>query len=89
LYICQVNSIRRLDTLEEGEESIIMALDNNQMTSKLISMGVFPHARVKLISQSYFDRLIFVHIGSLHIALSPREAHSIIISPYPTPNESD
>lgn len=81
--------MRRLDTLKVGEESVILGLDNNQMTSKLISMGVFPHATVKYISRSYFDQLLFVHIGSLHIALSPSEAHSIFISPLKNSNEPD
>ena len=75
-----VNTMRKLSTLKIGEEAIILTIENEKIAPKLISMGVFPHARVRVIRRSYFDQLLYLSIGSLNIALSPHEAAVIIIN---------
>lgn len=71
--------MRNLNALIPGEEAVIVNIVDDYIAPKLISMGVFPLARIKLLRKSFFDGILFLHTGSLHIALNQKEAAAIMI----------
>lgn len=73
--------MRSLTSLQPGEEAVIASIEDDQIAPKLISMGVFPHARIKLLRKSFFDGILYLNTGSLRIALNKKEADAIIILP--------
>ena len=63
---------------KEGETSRITGFRNSIVAGKLLSMGILPGNRVRLIRQAPFGGVWYVQAGSLLVALRKKEVACIL-----------
>ena len=74
-----MSHFKTLALLKEGQEGVIHAFTNDQMASKLLSMGVLPGKMLQLVRRVPFGGGLYVKIEGQNIALRLEEARNIVL----------
>jgi Fe2+ transport system protein FeoA len=70
-------------TLDEGKEGMIVRIDevaDSPLKSRLMTMGLIPGTRVKILRSALFGDPIAVNLRSYNLALRRSDAASIKVS---------
>ena len=70
------NSILHLNV---GQSGVIIKLLDENVTCKLVSLGLVPDVKVELIRKAPFGGALFVKIGQQFLAIRESEAASVEI----------
>lgn len=66
--------------LVNGEEAIIQSFQEESVACKLLTMGIVPDARVKMIRSAPFGGAVCLKLGQTFLAVRNSEAKAIILA---------
>lgn len=69
-----------LDQIPINTEASITHLKQTTFTCTLLSMGMLPNTRVKVLRRSPIGQSMYVKVGSNFVAMRKSECQSIIVS---------
>ena len=65
--------------LKVGEEGVIRDFLDSTMACKLLTIGLVPETKVKLLRRGPFGQAVCLQLGRTYVAVRNAEARSIII----------
>ncbi len=65
--------------LKEGQHGKIIRFEDDQMASKLLSMGILPGSKVKVVKIAPFHGGIYLKVDGNSFALRVKEAATVIV----------
>ncbi len=68
---------KNLLDLKLGEVGYIKALDREELTSKILSLGLLPNSKVQLIRRAPFGGALYVKVNEHILGIRPEEAIQI------------
>ncbi len=74
-----MNQLQTLSMLKDGEKGTIDHFTNDQMATKLLSMGVLPGKSIKVVRRLPFGGGLYIKIENQNIALREKEANDIVL----------
>ena len=74
-----MSHLEQLSNLKEGEKGTISHFTNDQMASKLLSMGILPGKCMRLMRRVPFGGGLYIKIDNNNIALRVDEARNIVL----------
>ena len=69
-----------LSNIEVGGSGVIVQFMDNTIAGKLMTMGVLPGSRVKVIRKAPFKGGLYLKIDGSNMVLREKEAETIILS---------
>jgi len=77
--VATVKETKKLTASTIGKDREVSHFANEEMSSKLMSMGVVPGSRVRLIRKAPFGGGYYVRVDNFNLALRREEAESIVL----------
>lgn len=74
-----MNQLQTLSMLKDGEKGTIDHFTNDQMATKLLSMGVLPGKSIRVVRRLPFGGGLYIKIENQNIALREKEANDIVL----------
>jgi ferrous iron transport protein A len=74
-----MNGLETLSKLKVGACGTIRQFTNDQMASKMLSMGILPGKILKLVRRAPFGGGLYIKVGDNNIAVRDVEAQNILI----------
>ena len=71
----------KLNQLEPGQSSTLLSFEDEQMGSKLMTMGMLPGSTIQLVRTMSAGKTIFIKVNGHGMALRASEASTILINP--------
>ncbi len=65
--------------LKNGEEATVVRFADHGMACKLLTIGIIPDSRIKMIRKAPFGGAYCLKLGNTFVAVRADEARSIII----------
>ena len=65
--------------LKKGEEATVKQFSDSSIACKLLTIGIIPDSRIKMIRKSPFGGAYCLKLGNTFVAVRHKEAKSIII----------
>lgn len=69
----------KLSSLNKGEKGIVKALDEHELSSRLLDMGFYEGQHVKVLFSSPFGDPISVEVGQTMVSIRKKEADLVIL----------
>lgn len=77
--VATVKETKKLTASPIGKDREVSHFTNEEMSSKLMSMGVVPGSRIRLIRKAPFGGGYYVRVDNFNLALRREEAESIVL----------
>jgi ferrous iron transport protein A len=71
--------LRTLLDLKKGEVARVVRFDNENLSCKLLNVGILPNAEIILVRKAPFGGAYYLKLNGVNLAVRENEAASIII----------
>ncbi|MEM6316808.1 MAG: FeoA family protein [Bacteroidota bacterium] len=69
-----------LDTLQLGQTATIRSFSDEETACKMMSMGILPGSKVKMIRKAPFGGAVYIQADNQHFAIRNKEAACVLLS---------